>query len=163
MPEPMMQTPQASSDPKEGEAQKILQEDIDDTVNESEIQRIVRLYTGREASEEEMSRFSGTKESELKVLTTYLNDLREQDKMNMNANKTKNDLALKGMKAVGENQIANFKANPMMPQGTPPMMPPGDGGAPMMPPQGMPPQGPNMNGQNDRTIRDGRFSLVKFA
>ncbi len=141
--------------PEEGEAKKILEEDPDDTVDTNEITRIIRLYLGREADETELARFNNMKESELKILTDYLLQKREEAKMNQETNKVKNGLALKTMKTVGENNIAAMKNSP----GTPPMpisTPPG------MPPAGMPTQGQMPPPPENKNLPDGRFTLVKF-
>lgn len=138
---------------EEQEVDKILAEDEDQTMNPEEISRIFKLYIGQPATPEEEERFTGMLESEKKVLIDYLNQRRDEAKGLTNENKVKQELALKGMKAMGENNIAAMKGKPVIPA------------APMMMP-GQAPMGQDMNNENEdqepQSIRDGRFSLAQF-
>ena len=138
---------------EEQEVDKILAEDEDNEISPEELARIFKLYIGQLATPEENDRFSGMLESEKKILIDYLNQRRDEAKGLTNENKVKQELSLKGMKAMGENNIAMMKGKPVMPA------------APMMM-QGQPPVEPDMNAANEeqgpKSVRDGRFSLAQF-
>lgn len=141
---------------EEQEAKNILKEDKDDIIDESEIKRIIKLYLGRDSTPEEISRFLGMKESELKILTDYVNTERtsqkDQSETEMKGNKVQNDLMLKGMKAVGNNNLEAMKTGqPQMP------MPVNIPAPAQMPTQTAPAQP-----TGGRMIPEGRYSLIQF-
>jgi len=161
---------------KESQAQKIVQEDEDLIVSAEEIQRIVMLYLGREPTEEEINRFEGMKESELKILTDYLNEQKDasqnEAKVLGDANKIQGDLANKEMKIQGDNALQQMKQLGAVPPGGQPL--PEMATAPVqgqpspematagMPPQaGMPPEGAMP--PRKKFAQDGRFFPVKFS
>lgn len=166
---------------KEKKVDKILAEDKDLIIDPSEIARIFKLYIGRTATPEENDRFTGMKESEHKILIDYLNQQRDKEKLQLdatkeeeklqmvanqdemknqlNTNKVKNDLSVKGMKAIGNKNIDMMRGKPIAPMPQMGQMLQGDRG-PMF--EGSNMNNENMNPENKKIIRDGRFSLVKF-
>lgn len=162
-------------DNKENQAKKIVQEDEDEIINPDEIQRIIILYLGRDATELELQRFTGMHESELKALTDYIktegdksslesDKLLNEEKNQMDAIKIGGDLANKEMKIKGDQGLGSLKemaavpgmAGPMakMPSVVPPMP-----RRPMMDGQGG--CGPK-SGPNTKYVKDGKNFLVQF-
>ena len=149
---------------KENQAKEILKEDEDLVVGVDEIQRIVMLYLGRESTPEEIQRFEGIHESEIKIMTDYLSEektkVSDETKNLGDANKIQGDLANKEMKIQGDNALQQMKQ-----LGAVPPMPMAGG----MPPEGaMPVPGqPPMQGEGlapkKKWAQDGRFFPVKFS
>ncbi len=143
------------ADNKEQQAKNILAEDQDLTIDVGEIQRIIRLYLGREASPSELHRFIGMKESEVKILTDYANSERDTMKRQSDVMNTQHDLSHKAMKIKGNAQIDAMKNNQMPPatNSSPNQMMPTEQATPTAPPTPL----------AGKQIPDGRFTLVRFA
>jgi len=161
----MENTEQPTENTDQG-VKKILDEDKNKIIDEFEIRRIIKLYIGRSPSDDEISRFSGMKESERKILVDYVETERtsqkDQNELGIKGNKIQGDLMLKGMKTMGNNNLEAMK------MGQPPMQTPAGMGQPSsnmgmganpMQPQ---PASPSPQSGGSRFVPEGRFSLVQF-
>ena len=162
-------------DNKENQAKKIVQEDEDEIINPEEIQRIVMLYLGRDATEPELQRFTGMHESELKALTDYIktegdkgslesDKLLNEEKGQIDAMKIGGDLANKEMKVKGDQSLDALKGMTAIPgmagpmAGMPSVIPP----MPQRPPMGGQGGCGPQNSSNTKYIKDGKNFLVQF-
>lgn len=150
---------------KESQAQSIIEEDKDLVIGVEEVQRIVMLYLGREALSDELQRFEGMKESELKILTDYLNEektkTQDETKIAGDANKIQGDLVNKEMKIQGDNALQQMKQLGAVPPGTMPAQ-----GQPLLPQAPMAPTGvpqAPMEAPGKKFAQDGRFFPVRFS
>ena len=154
---------------KESQAQKIVQEDKDEVISVEEIQRIVMLYLNREPNENEVQRFEGMHESELKVLTDYCTEektkTQDESKTLGDANKIQGDLANKEMKIQGDNALQQMKQLGALPPGTAGAMPVPVQGQQMPPMSGVAPMegGAQVEAPQRKFAQDGRFFPVKFS
>ncbi|MCK5138417.1 MAG: hypothetical protein KAJ30_00770 [Candidatus Heimdallarchaeota archaeon] len=154
----------------------ILDEDVDNVVDQSEIDRIFRIHLDRVPTPEEISRFDGIKESEFKVIEEYIkseeaeNSLESEkvineEKSNVDAMKIGGDLANKEMKIKGGQNLDMLKDMAAIPgmagpaAGMPSVVPP----MPQRPPMGgVSGPGPQQAGPNAKYIKDGKKFLVQF-
>ena len=154
---------------------QILEEDKDNIVDQTEIERIFRIHLNRLPTEQEIARFEGIKESEWKIIEDYIkkeeneislgaDKLLNEEKGQIDAMKISGDLANKEMKIKGDQSLDTLKniaavpgmAGPIagMPSVVPPMS-----RRPMMNGQGG--CGPK-SGPNTKYIKDGKNFLVQF-
>ena len=156
---------------------KILDEDKDDVVGREEIDRIFRIHLNRQPEQSEIDRFFGIKESEWKIIESYIKEKEDRNSMDrdkslneektqMDAMKIGGDLANKEMKIKGGQNLDSLKemaatpgmAGPMagMPSVVPPMPQRPMAGGP-----GQGAQGPPAGG-DQKFLQDGENFLVKF-
>lgn len=156
--------------------QEILREDKDNVVNQQEIDRIFRIHLNRVPTEQEVTRFDGMKESEWKVIETYIKEEEDRNSMErdkslneekgqMDAMKIGGDLANKEMKIKGDQSLGALKEIAAVPgmagpvAGMPSVVPP----MPQRPMMGG--QGQGVQGQpagNQKFYQDGENFLVQF-
>lgn len=154
--------------------QGILAEDKDLTVDQNEIDRIFRIHLDRAPTEQEVQRFFGIKESEFKIIESYIKEeedrgslerdkLLNEEKGQMDAMKIGGDLANKEMKIKGDQSLGALKdmaaipgmAGPMA--GMPSVIPP----VPQRSMMGGQRQSPK-SGPNQKYLQDGKNFLVQF-